>query len=318
MKSRQDLLLTPLIVGCWQLDDRSWHPISEADIGRALDTYLALGINSFDTADIYGRSEEILGRLLKGRDCTLLTKAVFFASTTPSLNEIRYKIENSLRNLRRDRLDLVQIHWQNPEVDFASTFATLQEFQEQGKINKLGVTNFNTPMLKKALCHSSIHTHQLQYSLIDRRVEHTMQSLCQAHNVDLLTYGPLAGGYLSERFRGQLRPQREVSHARGFYYSRTIQQHGGWSATLKLIETLAEIAEKHSRSIDQIALSWVKHQSGVRSVISGLTLDRHQIQRNVEAIHTELDEEDLNLLSKRSTLLFHQPGDIYSYERQHP
>ncbi len=318
MKSRRDLVLTPLIVGCWQLDDRSWQPISERDIGRALDTYLALGVNSFDTADIYGRSEEILGRLLKGRDCTLLTKAVFFASHPPTLNEIRYKIENSLRNLRRDRLDLVQIHWQNPEVDFASTFAALQELQEQGKINKLGVTNFSTVMLEKAVQYAPIHTHQIQYSLIDRRVEHTMQSLCQAQDIGLLSYGPLAGGYLSDQFRGQLRPRREAFHARGFYYSRTIQQHGGWSATLKLLETLAEIAEKYNRTIAQIALSWVKQQPGVRAVISGLTLDRHQIQRNVETLTSELEPEDLQLLSERSALLFDQPGDIYSYERQQP
>ncbi len=318
MKSRHDLLLTPLIVGCWQLDDRSWKPISEADMGRALDTYLALGVNSFDTADIYGRSEEILGRLLKGRDCTILTKVVFFADTVPSLSEIRYKIENSLRNLRRDRLDLVQVHWQNPAVDFASTFAALQELQEQGKINKLGVTNFNTPMVEKALRYASIQTHQIQYSLIDRRVEATMQQLCLTHDIGLLCYGPLAGGYLSGRFRGQLRPQREVFHARGFYYSRTIQQHGGWSVTLKLLETVAEIAEKYHRTLAQVALNWVRHQPGVQAVISGLTLDRHQIQANVEALDLRLEPEDLQALSERSAALFHQPGDIYSYERQYP
>lgn len=318
MKSRRDLSLTPMIVGCWQLDDRSWKPISEADIGRALDTYLALGVNSFDTADIYGRSEELLGRLLKGRDCRILTKVVFFAATIPSPNEIRYKIENSLRNLRRDRLDLVQIHWQNPEVDFASTFAALQELQEQGKIIHLGVTNFNTPMLQKAIQYAEIYSHQIQYSLIDRRVEQTMAPFCRDHDIGLLSYGPLAGGYLSDRFRGQLRPQREVFHARGFYYSRTIQRHGGWSAVLKLLETLAEIAEKHHTTISQVALCWVKQQPGVQAVISGLTLDRQLIQRNVEASQGTLDPEDLETLSQRSSLLFDQPGDIYSYERQHP
>lgn len=287
-------------------------------MGRALDTYLALGVNSFDTADIYGRSEELLGRLLKGRECQILTKVVFFADMEPSLYEIRYKIENSLRHLRRDRLDRVQVHWQNPEVDFSSTFAALQELQEQGKIDRLGVTNFNTLMLEKALRYAPIQTHQVQYSLIDRRVEGTMQDLCLKHDIGLLCYGPLAGGYLSGRFRGQMRPQREVFHARGFYYSRTIQHHGSWSAMLKLLETLGQLAEKYHKTLAQIALSWVWHQPGVQSVISGLTLDRHQIQANVEALDLCLAPEDLRLLSERSSLLFHQPGDIYSYERQQP
>jgi aryl-alcohol dehydrogenase-like predicted oxidoreductase len=303
-----------LIVGCWQLDDRSWKRIPETDIARALDIYLALGITHFDTADIYGRSESVLGRLLTGRNCTILTKAVFFGNI-PTPTQIRSKIENSLRNLQRDTLDCVQIHWHNPELDFASTFTTFAELLEQGKIRKLGVTNFNTPMLEKALQYAPISTHQLQYSLIDRRVENSMQNLCLQHNIALLPYGPLAGGFLSDKFRGVASPPSEGSHARGFYYNSMIRAHGGWQPVLEMLDTLAQVAKKYEKTISQVALNWVKQQPGVAAVISGFTQDRQQIHKNVEALSFQLDKDDLQLLSDRSSTLFKQPGDIYSYER---
>src|SRR6476469_881272 len=141
MTTQQNTLPNSLIIGCWQLDDRSWKSISETDIARAIDIYQALGINTFDTADIYGRSESVLGRLLKGSDAIIFTKAVFFGNI-PTPTQIRSKIENSLRNLQRDALDCVQVHWHNPQLDFASTFATLKDFMQEDKIRRLGVTNF--------------------------------------------------------------------------------------------------------------------------------------------------------------------------------
>ncbi len=304
----------PLIVGCWQLDNRSWKSLSEAEVLRAIDTYLALGITSFDTADIYGRSEQLLGQCLQGRDCTILTKAVFF-DHVPTPRQIQGKVETSLRNLKRERLDCIQIHWHNPQLDFAATLTAFADLVEQGKIRRLGVTNFNTPMLEKALQYAPITSHQVQYSLIDRRVEHAMQEFCLKNDVVLLAYGPLAGGFLGDRFRGTFAPKVEPDHARSFYYSSMIEAHGGWSPVQKLLETLAEVAQKYQKTIDQVALNWVKQQPGVAAVISGLTLNRERIQRNVEALQWQLETEDVKHLSARSAELFQQPGDIYSYER---
>ncbi|MGF1574470.1 MAG: aldo/keto reductase [Cyanophyceae cyanobacterium] len=311
-----DLHLGKLVVGCWQLDDRLWHSLSELEVERAIDTYLALGIHSFDTADIYGRSEAMLGRLLKGRpDCVILTKAVFFDGI-PSVSNIRHKIENSLRNLNRDQLDCVHVHWQNPSLDCAEAFNVLKQLQDQGKINRLGVTNFNTPMLQRAIQQAPIWSHQVQYSLVDRRVEPSMQAFCQQHQIQLLAYGPLAGGYLSDTFQGCSTPAREGSHARGFYYSSMIEAHGGWGALQQLLNTLAQMADKTGKPISQIALNWVRHQPGVSAVVSGLTLDRLQIKSNAEALTWSLDPEDVTYLAERSAALFRQDDDIYSYERE--
>jgi aryl-alcohol dehydrogenase-like predicted oxidoreductase len=94
-----------------------------------------------------------------------------------------------------------------------------------------------------------------------------------------------------------------------------IRTHGGWQPVLEMLETLDQIAQKYEKTIAQVALNWVKQQLGVRSVISGLTLDRQQIQQNVEALTWKLAAVDVEQLSARSSALFQQTGDVYSYER---
>jgi aryl-alcohol dehydrogenase-like predicted oxidoreductase len=155
----------------------------------------------------------------------------------------------------------------------------------------------------------------VQYSLIDRRVENGMQALCQRHNVGILAYGPLAGGFLSDQFRGVAAPKQAPDHARASYYSGMIQAHGGWPPVLGLLDTLGPIAQARGKSIAQVALNWVRQQPGVEAVITGLTLNARQIQQDVEAFSWQLDPAELAQLAARSAELFQQPGDIYSYER---
>jgi aryl-alcohol dehydrogenase-like predicted oxidoreductase len=233
----------------------------------------------------------------------------------PSPQQVRLKVENALRNLGQERLDCLQIHWQDPKLDFSATFAQLAELVAQGKILKLGVTNFTGPMLVKALNVAPIGVHQVQYSLIDRRVENGMRLLCQQHGVQILAYGPLAGGFLSDQFRGVTAPHHAPDHARASYYSGMLSAHGGWPPVLSLLDALTPIAQAHGKSIAQVALNWVRQQPGVAAVISGLTLNPRQIQQNVEALSWELSAAELGQLAARSGELFQQSGDIYSYER---
>ena len=315
MTEKLDPIADAFILGCWQLDDRSWKATSQTDLERAIDTYLAWGVKQFDTADIYGRSEGLLGRCLKGRqDCQIFTKAVFFDGI-PSPKQIQNKIESSLRNLQRDRLDCVQIHWHNPRLDFTATLEEFNKYVEADKIGCLGVTNFNTPMLKKAINIAPIRSNQVQYSLIDRRVESTMQAFCLQAGIEIFAYGSLAGGFLSDKFVNVKTMPLASQHARSFYYSHTINKHGGWEAVREMLLTLDKVAKKYRLGVSQVALNWLKNQPGVSSIITGLTENRQQIQKNMEALKTTIAPEDLQLLSGRSAELFEQLGDIYSYER---
>lgn len=315
MNEKLDRVADTFIVGCWQLDDRSWKATPEIDIERAIDTYLAWGVKKFDTADIYGRSERILGKSLKSRqDCQIFTKAVFFDSI-PSAQQIQNKIESSLRNLQRDRLDCVQIHWHNPHLDFTSTLEEFTKYTDLGKIGYLGTTNFNTPMLKKAVKIAPIKSNQVQYSPIDRRVESSMQDFCIQADIDILAYGSLAGGFLSDKFVNAKSIPLEAEHARSFYYSSMIKKHGGWAAVREILLTLEQIAKKYRIGISQLALNWLSERAGVKAIITGLTENRQQIQSNMESLNVKIEPEDLQLISQRSEELFEQFGDIYSYER---
>ncbi|MGB3612726.1 MAG: aldo/keto reductase [Elainellaceae cyanobacterium] len=305
----------PLVVGCWQLDDRSWKAHSEESIARAIDIYMAMGVSTFDTADIYGRSEQVLGRSLKGRTSQVLTKAAFFEEI-PTDRQIRHKVEIALRHLKRDKLDGLQLHWHNPQLDLSSTLETFAALVAEGKIAQFGVTNFSLPLLKQAIAHAPITFHQVQYNLIDRRVENGMQEFCLSHDIALLAYGPLAGGFLSDRFRGIAQPKPEPDHARSFHYNNMIKAHGSWTDVQTLLQPLAEVAQRHDKSIAQVALNWVAGQPGVGGVTAGLTLVREQIQQNATALDWEMGASDRNLLSETSASLFTQPGDIYSYEQR--
>ncbi|MDB9494802.1 aldo/keto reductase [Spirulina major CS-329] len=303
------------ILGCWQLDDRSWTSLPLDEVERVIDTYLAWGVNTFDTADIYGRSEKLLGQFLKGRaDTKIFTKMVFFREI-PTAQQIQYKLDNSLRNLQRDYLDNVQVHWHSPSLDFAPLWDTLRTLHDRGKIRQLGVTNFTTPMLKQALAYAPISTHQVQYSLIDRRVENTMQALCLERGITLLPYGAIAGGFLSDKFVNVPHLSQEFDHARSFYYNTMIDHHGGWSGVHQLLQVMAKIGKSYDLSVAQVALNWLHHQPGVGQIITGLTTHRPQIQQNMEALDRDISAADLQTLADTSTALIPQQGDIYSYER---
>jgi len=309
------MLKTPLIVGCWQLDDRSWKAHSEDHIARAIDIYMAMGVSTFDTADTYGRSEQLLGRSLQGRTSQVLTKAAFFEEV-PTPRQIRHRVELSRRSLKRDKLDGLQLQWRNPQLDMSGTLDTFAELVSDGKIDQFGVTNFTLPMLKQAMTRAPVTFHQVQYSLIDRRVENGMQAFCLDHDIALLAYGPLAGGFLSKRFNGVARPTPEPDHARSFYYSNMIKAHGGWGKVQTLLKTLSEVAQRYDKSTAQVALNWVAGQPGVEGVIVGLTLTREQIQQNATALDWAMSASDRHLLSEASSTLFTQPGDIYSHEQR--
>lgn len=302
----------PLIVGCWQLDDRSWKAHSETDIARAIDTYIATGVRAFDTADIYGRSELLLGQLLPP-EAQVSTRASFFEAV-PTPRQVRHKIDLSRRHLHRERLDAVQLYWPDAQLDIASTLEVFAALVEEGVIAQFGVTNFNLERLKQAVALAPVTFHQVQYSLVDRRVERGVQQFCQDQGIALLAYGPLAGGFLSAPFRGLAQAKPESDHARSFYYANMVETHGGWDAMQSMLEILAALAQRHNKTIAQVALNWVAHQPGVTGVVSGLTLNRGRILQNAAAFDWEMEMGALAALSEASAQIFTQPGGIYSYE----
>ena len=211
--------ISRLIKGGWQL--AGGHGAVDVDAAVAdMTAFADAGITTFDCADIYTGVEALIGsflhRLRAERGAAAAarvqvhTKCVPDRSRLPRLtrDDIRTLVDRSLQRLGVDTLDLVQLHWWDygvPGVVLAAQW--LDECRRQGKIRHIGLTNFDSAHVSVIVASGvPLVSHQVQYSVLDRRPSHGMAALCGAHGVGLLTYGALAGGFLSERWLGQPEP----------------------------------------------------------------------------------------------------------------
>lgn len=320
---RSGYSVSPLINGGWQLS--AGHQLGQEGAtgsSRALDDLLALadaGLTTFDCADIYTGVEALYGRLLKRRpDVQIHTKYVPDLDALPTLDAaaVRRGIERSLSRLAVERLDLVQFHWWDFAVDgWLDAAGTLDELRREGKIRLLGVTNFDTPRLRRLLdAGVEIAAHQVQYSLLDRRPERAMVRLCEERDVWLLCYGTLAGGFLSGRHLGV--PAPAVPSNRSLVkYRLIIDEMGGWSVFQELLRLVAEIAAEHGASPANVASAWVLSRPRVAAAIVGVRNAAH-LADNLRTPRLSLDTSALERLA---AFLERHPGpkgEVYGLERE--
>ncbi len=313
--------VAPIINGCWQLTpDHGGGPDSRKRSLRRFAELVEHGFTSFDCADIYEGTEELLGEFRRSladpESIQVHTKLVPNKNALADLDDrlIDLAIDSSRRKLGVDTLDLVQFHWWDYEVDgLDRLYDRLLHAQNVGKIRLLGVTNFNTARLQKLLAiDESIVAMQAQYSLLDRRPEREMAECCDSHNVKLLPYGALAGGFLSARHLGKSSP---LSMNRSLQkYRLIIDEAGGWEALQDLLGLVAKIAEKHATSIAAVAARWVLDQAAVAAVIIGIGT-RSRVASNLEICSLRLDEHDRERIAKVLARLSTPPGDPYDLER---
>ena len=279
-----------LLKGGWQLAgghgsvDRT---TALADMARFVDA----GITTFDCADIYTGVEELIGECLRGRRAgpfdsaqgrpaiQVHTKYVPDIDTLATLTrrDVEVAVDRSLTRLGVERLDLVQLHWWNYQVPRYVEVATwLDECRRAGKIAHLGVTNFDTEHLREVIdAGVSLVSHQVQYSVMDRRPAAAMTTLCQQAGIQLLCYGAIAGGFLSDRYLDQPAPAEPFDNRSLVKYRLIIDEFGGWDRFQALLRVLRAIADRHGVAISAVALRWVLNQLGVAGVIVGARHSGH-------------------------------------------
>ena len=250
----------------------------EADeiVARCLDA----GIDFFDTADVYssGESEEILGRALGARrgDVVLATKVRGRMSPDPndvglSRHHILNAADASLRRLGTDYIDLYQVHGWDALTPLEETLRALDDLVRWGRVRYVGASNFAAWHLMKALGIAArdglerFVTLQPLYNLMSRDVEHELVPLCLDQGLGILPWSPLAGGFLSGKYRrGRPRPQGARRSNPENQFLRFDEERG-----LDIVETLADIAATHGGTVAQAALNWLLAKPGVTSVILG-------------------------------------------------
>ncbi|GAA3692872.1 aldo/keto reductase [Microlunatus aurantiacus] len=296
---------------------------AESDVATShqlLDTFLEAGGTLVDTADVYsaGVSEEIIGSWFgaRPRDVTdrvvLATKGRFGMADEPnglglSRRHLTRALDDSLRRLGVDRVDLYQVHAYDPWTPLEETVRTLDDFVRSGKISYWGLSNFTGWQLTKivdtavALGASRPVTLQPQYSLIVREIEWEIVPAAQDAGLGLLPWSPLGGGYLSGKYRRDERPTGDTRLGENPARGMEAWDRRGTDRTWRIIDALTAVADRRGVSVAAAALAWVTDRPGVTSTILGARTVA-QLEANLAAADLHLDADDTAALDAASDL----------------
>ena len=249
-----DLRICRLLNGLWQVSGAHGTIDRRAAIADMF-AYHDAGFITWDLADHYGPAEDFIGEFRKQMAATRGVEALAsiqaFTKWVPDPGRMtRQIVEENIQVSRRrmgvDTLDLLQFHWWDyGDANYLEALRYLAELRDEGKIRHLALTNFDTEHLRIIVDHGiRIVSNQVQYSLIDRRPEVRMSAFCQAHDIQLLTYGTVGGGLLSERYLGQPEPTRgALTTASLRKYKQMVEAWGGW----ELLQELLRRSQTHRR-----------------------------------------------------------------------
>jgi aryl-alcohol dehydrogenase-like predicted oxidoreductase len=314
--------ISRIIKGGWHLAGD--HGAIDPQAARKdMASFVEAGITTFDCADIYTGVELLIGAFRQAypvlaQQVQVHTKFVPDLSDLPSLDRHRVEaiIDRSLQRLGMERLDLVQFHWWDFAIPrYVETAFELDRLRRAGKIAHLGVTNFDTQHLNEIVAAGiPIVAHQLQYSLVDDRPNSTMVEFCRAHDIVLLCYGTVCGGFLSNRWLGKPEPQFELSNRSLVKYKLIIDDFGGWDLFQQLLAVLARIAAKHATDVASIASRVMLDRQQTAATIVGATNTAH-LRAHTQVGALRLDTEDLASITTVTDRRRGPPGDVYVLER---
>jgi aryl-alcohol dehydrogenase-like predicted oxidoreductase len=288
------LTLGTMMFGAWGNTD---HDESVAIIRRALDS----GINVIDTADVYarGESEEIVGKAIKGRRDDIVLATKFHGAMSDddpnqqgsSRRWIIREVESSLRRLQTEWIDLYQVHRPRPEIDVDETLGALTDLVRQGKIRYIGTSTFLPSQIVEAQWVADKRgrerpvTEQPPYSILAREVERDVLPTAQKYGLGVLPWSPLAGGWLSGRYRrGEEAPQSSRMQRQPARHDPTSPEN---ARKLEAVYALTDLADQAGISLIHLALGFVLEHPAVSSAIIG--------PRTMEQLESQLGAEKITL-----------------------
>jgi aryl-alcohol dehydrogenase-like predicted oxidoreductase len=292
-----------------------------------LDRFSAAGGNFIDTADVYslGGSETIVGLWLKEHkrdDFVIATKVRFPMGDGPndyglSRKHIMSAVDESLRRLQTDYIDLYQVHRWDSDTPLEETLRTLDDLVRVGKVRYIGCSNFSGWQLQKAIDISKTNGFaqfnclQPLYNLLDRAIEWELIPICLNEGLGIIPWSPLRGGWLSGRYkRGMMGPEEGSRvHTAGLKgWSETWEVYGN-ERTWSIIDEVFEVAEEAEKEFAQVALRWLMQRSGVSTPIIGVRTIAH-LETNLGTTGWELTEKQMTRLNSISDLVPPYPYNI--------
>jgi len=320
------LTICRALTGLWQIADleRDGKKLDPQMAAQAMYAYAEAGFTTFDMADHYGSAEEISGvfkSLYTNIKLQLFTKWVP-APGAVTKDMVREAVQKSLSLLQSEQIDLMQFHaWNYAHPSWLDCLFWLQELKQEGLIKHLGLTNFDTAHLQ-IVANSGIEviSNQVCYSLLDQRAHGNMTELCLKHNIKLLAFGTVAGGFLSEKWLHQPEPKlNETLTWSQMKYKRFIDAAGGWEKFQSILKTLEVIAKKYNVTIANIASKYILDQPVVAGIIIGARLGKSDhIADNDKLFSFTLDEESRKQVARSLSELTAIPGDCGDEYRKPP
>jgi aryl-alcohol dehydrogenase-like predicted oxidoreductase len=281
--------------------------VEEAAAIGIIKSAMGAGVNFFDTADQYinGRSEEIVGKALKGeRHSVVLATKIGAWQSGPSVNDIGASrkhimkgVEDSLRRLGTDYIDLYYVHRPDYDTPIEETLRAMDDLIHQGKVRYIACSNFRAWQLAKALSVSELHNLarfecvQPPYNLLTRDLEYELLPFCESEEVGVCVYNPLAAGLLTGKHDAKKPPAEGGRFTQERLGPMYLERY--WSdINFNAIERLKQVAEEHGHNMAQFALAWVLNQPAITAAACGISSAK-QLEINAAAVEIALSQEEL-------------------------
>jgi aryl-alcohol dehydrogenase-like predicted oxidoreductase len=296
------LEVSALAFGGWPIAGMGWSGVNERDsiatIHKAMDT----GINFIDTAYMYGEngeSEILVGKAVADRrdEVVVATKCGVHWENGKAVSDsspptIRRQVEESLRRLSTNVIDLYQVHSPDNNTPFEETAAVMASLLEEGKIRAIGVSNYNVKQMQVFSQVAPIHSLQPRYSMIDRRIEEELVPYCVRNKIGICVYCPLERGLLTNRIKcGNEYPEDDDRHENPSFMGEE------FSRTKAMNDALTAVARERGVTLAQLVLNWTVHQPGITVAIVGATRP-NQVAENAESLNFELSDVDMSRIDE--------------------
>src|SRR6202162_5195699 len=304
------LIVSSIALGTMQFGGKmNMGNLGQEDTTRMVKLALERGINFIDTANVYslGESETLLGNALKGVRTEIVLATKVRLPMSDNLNRsgatrvnIMREVEASLQRLQTDYIDLYQVHGWDSNTPLEETVRTLDDVARQGKVRYIGLSNYmswqaaTAVMLQERMGLEKFVTAQMYYSLVGRGLEYEFQSFAEYHNIGILVWSPLAGGFLAGKYSRNNPPPVGSRFADAGQFVPFDREMG-----YRVVDALKAVAARHEANPARVAIAWVLSRPAVSSVIIAAR-KAEQLEDNIRGVDVRLSDDDVRQLDTAS------------------
>lgn len=310
-----DVEISAITFGAWAIGGWMWGGTEAKESVNAIKASLDAGITSIDTAPIYGfgLSEELVGKAIKGYDRSKIQILTKFGMRWDSdkgvlktkskdregkevdvrlyggYQSILNEVDNSLRRLETDYIDLIQMHWPDPSTPISESMRAMDHLLQSGKVRAVGVSNYNADQLEEAAETLQLQSNQVPFSMLKQDIKKDVIPYALMHNMSIIAYSPLERGLLTGKYNKKS-TFKESDHRAEYFKQYNLE------SVDKLLQSLSAFAEKYNCTSSQLVLAWTIQQPGITAALAGAR-NAQQAEENAKTLHININESDMDQIN---------------------